>query len=299
LIQVAREREKMLTTVDSGSRFSLPPLEQLYTLFNMLERMRNRYSIKIGGTVENTFYTAAVTGDTTKLFIAENQQTVNAFRGRTKLEKDNEQVYDLPFTFHNHATVSESGISPIFTCRMIQAFDHLATDVFSNLITDNKEYKDEAVQMLKIFDPHIIDIRYIHTGDRYIPCIDTGVIDSLPLSVWGDGMKKVLTILNALIGAKNGVVLVDEFETAIHFSAMKQVFSFMLQTAKRLNVQMFLSTHNIEAMDNLLVAAGTGIDSIRIINLHRDPGSGKLLVGVLPGSEVLEGRKSFDFEARA
>ncbi|MDP2844177.1 MAG: AAA family ATPase, partial [Acetobacterium sp.] len=162
----------------------------------------------------------------------------------------------------------------------------------------NKKIKEEALILLEEFEPGIIDLRYIDDEGRFYPVIDSGLPDYLPLSMYGDGMKKSLTILNALVSAENGIVIIDEFETAIHTTAMENVFRFMITVAKELNVQLFLTTHSIEAVDKVLTSAGADIDNIRVITLKKDQKTGKTLSRNLIGSEVQQDRDAFDFEVR-
>ena len=65
-------------------------------------------------------------------------------------------------------------------------------------------------------------------------------------------MKKAILLMTAIIAAKGGVLLIDEFETAIHTSAMDKVYRWILKTCKQLNVQLFLTTHSKEALEKVL-----------------------------------------------
>lgn len=47
-------------------------------------------------------------------------------------------------------------------------------------------------------------------------------------------MKKAILLMSAVIRAKDGVLLLDEFETAIHTSAMEKTFKWILQTCKKI-----------------------------------------------------------------
>ena len=78
---------------------------------------------------------------------------------------------------------------------------------------------------------------------------------ALPLNVYGDGMKKAILLMSAVIKAMNELLLLDEFETAIHTSAMDKTFRWILQTCKKLNVQVFLTSHSKEAIDKILKCA--------------------------------------------
>ena len=57
-------------------------------------------------------------------------------------------------------------------------------------------------------------------------------------------MKKAILLISAVVNAKNGILLLDEFETAIHTTAMNKVFSWILKSCLKLNVQLFLTSHS-------------------------------------------------------
>ena len=58
--------------------------------------------------------------------------------------------------------------------------------------------------------------------------------------------------------AKDGVLLIDEIETAIHFSALGKVYKWLVESCERLNVQLIATTHSLEALDAILTAHNTG-----------------------------------------
>lgn len=49
--------------------------------------------------------------------------------------------------------------------------------------------------------------------------------------------------------AKGGVVLIDEFENAIHYSLLKPFSRFVQELAVEFDVQVFLSSHSKECVD--------------------------------------------------
>ena len=74
----------------------------------------------------------------------------------------------------------------------------------------------QLVDMLKIFDSDIIGLNAIKS-DIVPSYINYQILSkrheqSLPLSAYGDGMKKAVLLLSALIKAQNGILLIDEFE---------------------------------------------------------------------------------------
>lgn len=75
-----------------------------------------------------------------------------------------------------------------------------------------------------------------------------------PLYTLGDGVRRILTMALALTEAQNGVLLIDEIETAIHKDALVRVFQWLVQAAAYFNVQLFATTHSLEAVDAVLMA---------------------------------------------
>ena len=66
-------------------------------------------------------------------------------------------------------------------------------------------------------------------------------------------MKKVVYLSSVIVEAMDGILLIDEIETAIHYSALREVFKWMIEAANQYKVQIFAyNTHSSEALDALL-----------------------------------------------
>lgn len=83
-------------------------------------------------------------------------------------------------------------------------------------------------------------------------------------------MKKAALLISAVIKAQNGILLLDEFETAIHTSAMDKTFKWILETCKKLNVQVFLTSHSKEAIDKVLKCAPELMDDITVYTMYKE-----------------------------
>lgn len=125
----------------------------------------------------------------------------------------------------------------------ILPFDHVMEKFYLDEILQDSVLYGEMLEILKEFDEEILNINSVMaSGIQVMPeymILTKRHKKALPLSVYGDGMKKAVMLLSALVCAKDGILLVDEFETAIHISAMDTVFSWILESAKKLNVQVF------------------------------------------------------------
>ncbi len=65
-----------------------------------------------------------------------------------------------------------------------------------------------------------------------------------PLRTLGDGVYRFIGIALALANARNGFLLIDEFENGLHYTTQESLWRFLIQTARELNVQVFATTHS-------------------------------------------------------
>jgi AAA15 family ATPase/GTPase len=123
----------------------------------------------------------------------------------------------------------------------------------SRIIRQEEDGKNEILELIRSFDNNILDIQILSmpTGiaTLYIKHKELGLA---PLYVFGDGFKRALVIALTLLTTANGVLLVDEIETSIHVSALGSVFSWLIETCRRREIQLFVTTHSLEAIDAML-----------------------------------------------
>lgn len=166
-------------------------------------------------------------------------------------------------------------------------------------------YKELCVYLLQLFDSDIEDILYLQNdlNHRPVECIRHKTLGTMLLSTYGDGIKKVISLANAIASAKNGILMIDEIETSIHSKYYEDIFSFLLKACQRFEVQLFITTHSKEAIDALLTIQEYGDqvvehDPLNVITFRTDPSSRKTLARVMSGSELQRNREKYDFEVR-
>ena len=193
----------------------------------------------------------------------------------------------------------------------IPSFGHLRYDLLKNFV-DNPEYKKLAISILKQFDESIVDICYTKADDGvFLETVITKDGINMPFSVYGDGIKKILYILNKLFDATDSILLIDEIETGLHKKYYDKLFPVVFELAKKLNVQLFIATHSIEAIDAILAYGKydevkddpvKSTDPIKVITLKKvdlNDGKGNNVVARnVTGKYVYDNRKAFEFEVR-
>lgn len=145
-------------------------------------------------------------------------------------------------------------------------------DIYSNRILNASLYKgmlvDEKrrlIELLRLFDDRIIGIEVGVQYGRAVTLIEMEDCGLVPFSIFGDGLKKVLTLASAVVKTRGGILLIDEFETGIHKHALIQVAKWLAMATERYDVQVFVTTHSDDAIDALVSAQ----DDYNNINAYR------------------------------
>ncbi len=114
----------------------------------------------------------------------------------------------------------------------------------------------EAIEILRQLDDGVQEVLVLAEsggiGRLYVEHARTGLT---PLSAYGDGVRRALQIAMTIPRVRDGVLLVDEIESALHTAALASVFRLLASACKEHNVQLFATTHSLEAVDAILQAA--------------------------------------------
>ncbi len=160
-----------------------------------------------------------------------------------------------------------------------------------------KEGKKDIIHILQTFDKNIEDISIVGS-DIYL---FNSVSGSMPLFAYGLGTQKAVLFAAAIVNCKNGVILIDEIDNAIHVSAFEEVFSWLLNACKKYNVQAFITTHSLEAVDAILNTAHESHadeDLLRVITLRKSPKDYSTKCRIRTGEEAFNDREQFRMELR-
>jgi hypothetical protein len=99
---------------------------------------------------------------------------------------------------------------------------------------------------------------------------------SVPLSSFGEGMARILEIGTNLATAAGGVILIDELDTGLYYRTLPEVWKLVIETARRLDVQVFATTHSRDCVEALGQLGYHGFDVGADVLVHRiDPAAGK------------------------
>lgn len=177
----------------------------------------------------------------------ENLSTINLFFGKTNCGKTTvlESIFLL------------SGMNnpDLFRrCNIFRSYKHIKDFRFffetippmvKEVLQDKKE--TVVIDALKQIDDRIKD--FVLFEDEVM--VDVGLEKRIPINILGDGVRKFFTLILAIYRSKNGILLIDEIDNGLHFSTMEKLWRILLNVATIFNVQLFITTHNIDSLKGL------------------------------------------------
>lgn len=199
-------------------------------------------------------------GEKPKPLKFENRHTVNGAFPALAI-----QMGKQPQSLHlldNPLLPSPLGNPPLTNC--VSVFeDGLGDDeigeLWDSIALTNLE--DRVIAALRIIAPEIERLNLVGSqqsseGWERIPVVKLeGFDEPIPLRSLGEGMNRLFGLALALVNSKDGVLLIDEVESGLHYSVQPDVWRLIFETAHRLNVQVFAATHNWDCIEAFQQAA--------------------------------------------
>ena len=115
------------------------------------------------------------------------------------------------------------------------------------------------------------------------------------LSSFGDGLRRVFEIGLLFASVRGGVLLIDEFESAIHPRLLGAFSHVVHELAVKHNVQVFLTTHSKEALDAFVLNDDATADVAGYAICRGDDG---VDVRRFDGDKLARLHKALDFDLR-
>jgi ABC-type Na+ transport system ATPase subunit NatA len=206
---------------------------------------------------------------------------------RAKVDDGQQSFFgSIPNEYCFSADIWESGRGPIpqnisspsIRMETITPFSHRIRNADIEAISESvfSDVKQAVIRLLHYFDPDIVDLEILkkQRGEAIV-YVDHRRLGLTPLSTFGDGMRRALIIGATLVTVSGGILLVDEIESAIHVEALKSTFKWLHNACRDMNVQLFASTHSLEAID-ALIASVQAPDDLVMYRLERSNGEAQV-----------------------
>ena len=91
----------------------------------------------------------------------------------------------------------------------------------------------------------------------------------VPIGSMGDGMWRMLAMAIAITRCKGGILLVDEIDTGLHYTVMAEMWTLIFGAAKRLNVQVFATSHSYDCVHSLAKICVNQNDADNRVSIQR------------------------------
>ena len=230
---------------------------------------------------------------------------VGRIKERQDDEKDQRRLFDIneedigPFSFYMEWKGTTDGGHSIFPLTTRGGFDRGAlmrlsrsydgrpirfittasmsfdqvTRLFDDIVLTNEE--EVLIDALNTIEPSIERIASLGSETRrpssrsnfVLKC--KGIKERLPIGTMGDGIWRMLGIAIALVTTENGILLVDEIDTGLHYSVMADMWRLVERTAARLNVQVFATTHSRDCYESLATIARESVTEDSQVTIQR------------------------------
>ena len=142
---------------------------------------------------------------------------------------------------------------------------------FGNLQLSGKERRVTA--FLNHLEPSLTMLTAISTGGP--PIVHAYIGDNLPIpaNLVGEGFSRMLELAVGVAQVEGGLLLVDEIENGLHYSAHKGIFSTLFELAAEFDVQVVATTHSRECVIAAREALGNkGADDFAYHRIDRRDG---------------------------
>ena len=136
-----------------------------------------------------------------------------------------------------------------------------------------KPVQNDVTDALRLISADIERVALVNVGNDASAIVKLrSEEEPVPLKSLGDGMNRIFGIALAMVNARDGMVLIDEFENGLHYSVQADVWRFIFEMAARLNVQVFATTHSWECVNAFQTAANESEEEGILIRLEGHQG---------------------------
>ncbi len=154
--------------------------------------------------------------------------------------------------------------------------------------------EDLVLEALQLIEPNVHAMRFISDpsspANRMSMVRLKGEANPVPLASMGDGMSRILQFILKLLSARNGFLLIDEFENGLHFSVQEKVWRMIFKLAKDLDIQVFATTHSWDCIESFTKVAVEDTNTegvlLKLSRSKRESNKGQVIATVYDEAEL-------------
>lgn len=111
-----------------------------------------------------------------------------------------------------------------------------------------RKKKDLVAELLNKFDSRITTVEIL-SNVAYVGM--EGINQLSVVNMMGDGLRRYLNIVAAAANPRTNIILIDEIDNGLHYSAYKKLWEAIFALATSTNKQVFITTHSKETLYKL------------------------------------------------
>jgi AAA15 family ATPase/GTPase len=230
--------ENIEISLSASGRFPIETLSASYETFTEI----TRFPVKLEDGIE------------------EREQESEALRVKVSISaKGLQPTLREELTFYDYRSLPPNKLRrPRLPNQIVTPFSHRTSRLTLKLWSEvvEADLKSETIELLRFFDPAIQDVDFISpTQSRQFISIKHAKLGRAPLYTFGDGLRRIFTLATTIPRVRGGLLLIDELETTIHTKALEKTFNWLVNACISNDVQLFATTHSLEALDAILEAS--------------------------------------------
>lgn len=139
-----------------------------------------------------------------------------------------------------------SGIPLPFISVSLESNESLSKSYFG-YVSLSRQAKKQLIEDIRFIIPKIEDfeVRKLGGEDQLLVGLKNQD-EMMPLSTFGESVTRVLHVLLEISKNQGKRLMIDEIDTGIHYSRMKNFLKTVFQVARKNDVQLFMTTHSLE-----------------------------------------------------
>ncbi len=161
-------------------------------------------------------------------------------------------TYECSLTVNHQGLISNKKLTEDYLEKNSVAFlssDLAAGNPANDLVElAKRKLKETVTEQLRHFDRHITTLEILNNV-AYVGL--EGIDQLLAVNMQGDGLRRYLNIVAASASPMNNILLIDEIENGLHYSAYKKLWEAIFSLATTTNKQVFVTTHSKETLSHL------------------------------------------------
>lgn len=179
------------------------------------------------------------------------------------------------YSFRGRALRPDLGEEPSLPCVFVSPYGGERTATLGALwdkiaLSDRER---DVVEALRIIDTEISAVSMVGgegpRQQRTAIVRSSRFVRPVPLRSFGDGLNRLFGIILSLVNAKDGLLLIDEFENGMHHSVQLDAWRSIFKLSQRLGIQVFATSHSWDSIEAFQKAAAESPETGVLVRLTR------------------------------